>query len=186
MGQFTQEDPIGLGGGMNAYGFAPGDRVNFSDPLGLCKDSQGIERGSDFCPGGQGIRSAGAADPLFVLAGGLFALGRGALAAAADQSAGDAFFGLTKGAAKDAAASMGLAAAQEAGVRSAIGRATSSSTIDLFKAAADNVYVQVSRPGRDGFQVMQSIVSPSGAKSVTQVIIDGAGKVFLDPKRAIR
>jgi RHS repeat-associated protein len=34
-GRFTQEDPIGLAGGMNAYGFAGGDRINFSDPLGL-------------------------------------------------------------------------------------------------------------------------------------------------------
>jgi RHS repeat-associated protein len=35
-GRFTQEDPIGLAGGLNAYGFANGDPVNFSDPFGLC------------------------------------------------------------------------------------------------------------------------------------------------------
>ncbi len=35
-GHFTQEDPIGLAGGMNLYGFAGGDPVNFSDPFGLC------------------------------------------------------------------------------------------------------------------------------------------------------
>jgi uncharacterized protein RhaS with RHS repeats len=35
-GRFTQEDPIGLAGGMNLYGFASGDPVNFSDPFGLC------------------------------------------------------------------------------------------------------------------------------------------------------
>jgi RHS repeat-associated protein len=34
--QFTQEDPIGLAGGLNLYGFANGDPVNFSDPFGLC------------------------------------------------------------------------------------------------------------------------------------------------------
>lgn len=34
-GQFTQEDPIGLEGGVNAYGFANGDPVNYSDPFGL-------------------------------------------------------------------------------------------------------------------------------------------------------
>jgi RHS repeat-associated protein len=35
-GRFTQEDPIGLAGGLNVYGFANGDPVNFSDPFGLC------------------------------------------------------------------------------------------------------------------------------------------------------
>jgi hypothetical protein len=35
-GRFTQEDPIGLAGGLNLYGFAGGDPANFSDPFGLC------------------------------------------------------------------------------------------------------------------------------------------------------
>ncbi len=35
-GQFTQMDPIGLAGGLNAYGFAAGDPVTYSDPYGLC------------------------------------------------------------------------------------------------------------------------------------------------------
>jgi len=35
-GSFTQEDPIGLAGGLNAYGFANGDPVNYDDPFGLC------------------------------------------------------------------------------------------------------------------------------------------------------
>jgi hypothetical protein len=29
-------DPIGLAGGLNAYGFAGGDPVTYSDPFGLC------------------------------------------------------------------------------------------------------------------------------------------------------
>jgi RHS repeat-associated protein len=37
-GRFTQEDPIGLAGGLNLYGFAGGDPVNFSDPFGLWPD----------------------------------------------------------------------------------------------------------------------------------------------------
>ncbi|HTD62983.1 MAG TPA: RHS repeat-associated core domain-containing protein [Gemmatimonadaceae bacterium] len=35
-GRFTQEDPAGLAGGLNAYGFGSGDPINFSDPFGLC------------------------------------------------------------------------------------------------------------------------------------------------------
>ncbi|GAB1344716.1 polymorphic toxin type 50 domain-containing protein [Gemmatimonas sp.] len=35
-GRFTQADPIGLGGGLNLYGFANGDPVNYTDPFGLC------------------------------------------------------------------------------------------------------------------------------------------------------
>jgi RHS repeat-associated protein len=34
-GRFTQEDPIGLAGGVNVYGFANGDPVTYSDPYGL-------------------------------------------------------------------------------------------------------------------------------------------------------
>ncbi|HEX8361042.1 MAG TPA: RHS repeat-associated core domain-containing protein [Longimicrobium sp.] len=34
-GRFTQEDPIGLAGGINLYGFANGDPVGYSDPYGL-------------------------------------------------------------------------------------------------------------------------------------------------------
>ena len=38
-GRFTQEDPIGLAGGLNVYGFANGDPVTYSDPYGLRADS---------------------------------------------------------------------------------------------------------------------------------------------------
>jgi RHS repeat-associated protein len=40
-GAFTQEDPIGLAGGVNLYGFAGGDPVNYADPYGLdpCQSS---------------------------------------------------------------------------------------------------------------------------------------------------
>jgi len=34
-GRFTQEDPIGLAGGLNLYGYAGGDPINNHDPFGL-------------------------------------------------------------------------------------------------------------------------------------------------------
>jgi hypothetical protein len=33
-------DPIGIAGGLNVYGFAGGDPINFSDPFGLCPYSE--------------------------------------------------------------------------------------------------------------------------------------------------
>jgi RHS repeat-associated protein len=50
-GRFTQVDPIGLAGGLNAYGFGGGDQVNFSDPFGLCPpctDADLRQIGADF------------------------------------------------------------------------------------------------------------------------------------------
>jgi len=57
-GRFTQADPIGLGGGLNLYGFANGDPVNYSDPFGLCPQwltgrpcSGAVDAGAGFIPG---------------------------------------------------------------------------------------------------------------------------------------
>ena len=35
-GWFTQQDPIGLAGGLDLHGYAGGDPINFDDPFGLC------------------------------------------------------------------------------------------------------------------------------------------------------
>jgi RHS repeat-associated protein len=47
-GRFTQEDPIGLAGGLNAYGFANGDPVSYDDPYGLCVGPQCAAIAIDF------------------------------------------------------------------------------------------------------------------------------------------
>ena len=76
-GQFTQQDPIGLAGGLNLYGFAGGDPINFWDPFGLCKDANGNDLPPDQCRSvtaaeGQSIRTgdfAGSNDFVSVAAG---------------------------------------------------------------------------------------------------------------------
>jgi RHS repeat-associated protein len=47
-GRFTQEDPIGMAGGINVYGFGNGDPVGYSDPYGLsaCPGIPGTNQGS--------------------------------------------------------------------------------------------------------------------------------------------
>ncbi|HEX6042345.1 RHS repeat-associated core domain-containing protein [Longimicrobium sp.] len=51
-GQFTQTDPIGLAGGLNAYGFAAGDPVSYSDPYGLCPiEKDGIPCRAEYAAG---------------------------------------------------------------------------------------------------------------------------------------
>jgi RHS repeat-associated protein len=42
-GRFTQVDPIGLGGGLSAYGFGGGDQVSYTDPFGLCTVADGMK-----------------------------------------------------------------------------------------------------------------------------------------------
>ncbi|MFQ5705682.1 MAG: RHS repeat-associated core domain-containing protein, partial [Gemmatimonadales bacterium] len=52
-GRFTQEDPIGLAGGLNLYGFAGGDPVNFSDPFGLCAQGDSVQVAVTVCVNGE-------------------------------------------------------------------------------------------------------------------------------------
>jgi RHS repeat-associated protein len=63
---FTQEDPAGLAGGLNAYGFAHGDPVNYADPFGL---AYCIQRGNcTQSDGGEGdiekLKEEGARDAM--------------------------------------------------------------------------------------------------------------------------
>jgi RHS repeat-associated protein len=86
-GQFTQPDPIGLAGGLNAYGFAAGDPVSYSDPYGLspadctknptlvCRVGHAITNFFFGRPGDPNDRSGalaspGLADPVAIAAGG--------------------------------------------------------------------------------------------------------------------
>ena len=77
---------------------------------------------------------------------------------------------------------LGLPQAQATAARSAIARATTRSTIDLIKGAGGNLLVNIIRTGRNGIQVVQSVISPNGAKKVIQYGIDAIGRVIADPK----
>jgi RHS repeat-associated protein len=58
-GQFTQTDPIGLAGGLNAYGFAAGDPVTYNDPYGLCAFGIGRDAALGLCTASDDFHSAG-------------------------------------------------------------------------------------------------------------------------------
>ncbi|MGH7625431.1 MAG: RHS repeat-associated core domain-containing protein, partial [Gemmatimonadaceae bacterium] len=74
--RFTQEDPIGLAGGLNVYRFNGGDPVNFSDPFGLCYHGEGkaaqanrTQSNVAACISEPGLEGPGMADPLLLVGG---------------------------------------------------------------------------------------------------------------------
>jgi hypothetical protein len=77
-GQFTQQDPIGIAGGMNLYGFANGDPVNFSDPFGLCPWCFAAVGGAAFEVGVQLVGNALTDQPLLEGTGRAALIGAGA------------------------------------------------------------------------------------------------------------
>jgi RHS repeat-associated protein len=91
--------------------------------------------------------------------------------------------GLTKTEAKTAIQAMGLPNAQAAAVKSAISRATTTSTIKVTQYGSQ-VTVQVMRTGGEsGFQTIETVVNPSGTKTVVQRAYNAAGQQYhYDPK----
>jgi RHS repeat-associated protein len=85
-GQFTQEDPSGLAGGVNLYGLAGGDPVNFSDPFGLCPAQDDKP-----CPNihEKGLEGPGLLDPVALLTGGITAAAEGLFARFAEGAVTD-------------------------------------------------------------------------------------------------
>jgi len=88
----------------------------------------------------------------------------------------------TKAAARQALEGLNLPSAQAAAARSAISRGTAGSQYELMLQTDGRLFVHISRHGHDGFQVMQSIVSPSGSKIVTQYGVPASGAIHVHPK----
>lgn len=89
----------------------------------------------------------------------------------------------SKSAARQALGRMGLSDAQSAAANRAIGRATTNTSIELTQSEGGNVVVRLTRPGRDGYQVMESVITQDGSKTVTQFGVNAEGAVVhIDPK----
>jgi len=80
-GRFTQEDPIGLAGGLNLYGFANGDPVTYSDPYGLAAECPTCENKAMLDIQVQGVEQRTGRDVVNLLALTVIAAGGGLLAA---------------------------------------------------------------------------------------------------------
>jgi RHS repeat-associated protein len=88
----------------------------------------------------------------------------------------------SKAAAREGLAGLDSTSAQFAAANRAIARATSSSTIDVVQRGGD-VVVRVARPGADGHQVIETVVTSDGTKRVVQLAYDSNGQlVHYDPK----
>jgi RHS repeat-associated protein len=152
-GRFTQEDPIGLAGGMNLYGFANGDPVNFSDPFGLfgCKG-----RHDSTCSGA--LASAGFFDPIALLAGGI---------AGGIRGLGVRLFG--RAAAADAlAVSAGEVGFSASGVAGAVAEATGGVVGQLAKSEGSKVTLEVGR---------RAVVARIKSSGDFRVSIEGLGSL---------
>jgi RHS repeat-associated protein len=169
-GRFTQEDPIGLAGGMNLYGFAGGDPVTYSDPFGLCKNARGEEVYPTECDKPIVDVSAGT----FAVAGGLFGIVRGAVGAgiaaigealsarAASRATEAVLFEGGKDALKEALSGgiEGINAQQGRALLKTLGEGS----VDKIRiVTGENGLVSYStRAGRNGYQTLARVFDESG------------------------
>jgi hypothetical protein len=90
----------------------------------------------------------------------------------------------TKVAAREGVSSLGLGEAQAAAINKTIGRATAASKIDVALAKDGSVVVQTTRAGRNGYQVIKTVIDKNGEKKVVQLAYDASGKlVHVHPKK---
>ena len=198
LGRFLQPDPKHFGAGdYNLYRYCHNDPINRVDPTGLqewmnefvadAERSSGAnlfqQRGANLFKGvNEGVQGGFRVgvevgkEYVKIEAGGR--LTEGALGAA-----GFVLKGLSKVEARAAVADLEVGTAQTAGALKAVNRATKEGVTSVSQTGAD-VVVQTARPGKNGIQVMESVVRPDGSKTVVQRAYDSDGKlVHVDIKR---
>jgi RHS repeat-associated protein len=190
-GRFTQEDPIGLAGGLNLYGFAGGDPVNFSDPFGLCKDKNGNEVHGLQCDMNehQGLADPGLLDPTAWIAGGLAGGLRVGLARLFGRSA-------TTAAAGALATSSAAAGADALAIQ--VAEATGGTVTQLAKSqglrvtiqGARNVVVRIKESGafRVSIEGIGSLTREgvvSGSKALTHLTARSADEIIALTRKAL-
>ena len=107
----------------------------------------------------------------------------GVAAYVAPALATEAVVGLTsKAAARSAIERMAVSPAAKAAAKRAVSRATASSKIDVIRESG-SLIVRIERAGRNGYQVIESVIKSDGTKTVVQKAFDAAGKsVHYHPK----
>ncbi len=168
---------------------SPGDVLNAMNPIRYYKaEINAYENGCGYLDSvAYGLQGAlvAASDASAVggavrgLAGAAVDEGAGLASRLADET-GSINFG--KLAARRTLAGLDVTPEQLAAANRAIGRATASTDISVV-TQGQNVVVRLTRPGAFGRQVIESVITPSGEKSVVQLGYDAQGNLeHYDPK----
>jgi RHS repeat-associated protein len=187
-GRFTQEDPIGIAGGLNTYGFAEGDPINFSDPFGFCTPwpDCALQQAANW-----GAHRSGAIGPAV--------LNISALANATSEALGINDFGRAVAERDAVGIGIGIASILPIGRAGTVGK-TALST--LMKDATKNpkawrtvgafVEAAVNRKAKGGVSIQTILENDAGDRLVRHTILDKAGKIldehfrdFIKPYREI-
>jgi hypothetical protein len=119
--------------------------------------------------------------PTAIVAAG--AIGGSALTQLSLQGAKEILRYGSKQAAREAIEQMGLSEAAKQAALRAIARGGANQVYQLIEREGGGVIVRILRPGRDGYQVIESIIDQVGNKQVIQKAVDALGKlVHYDPK----
>ncbi len=164
----------GIATASTLHSLAAQDRVGAFNPAAPTLTRPAAPRSPCSRPGSV-LSAAGSASGFCVAAED----GSGVLARLADET-GAINFG--KLAARKTLSGLDITSEQLVAANRAIGRATASTDIGVRTEGA-NVVVRLSRPGAIGSQVIESVITPTGEKSVVQLAYDQAGNlVHYDPK----